>query len=139
MKKNYIITFCVSVLSLFSVSIVLLMLMLPQQSQIVQSKVNDYEAIKKTDYTYEKTKELQKEKLVKDYTITSQDITGFKSTKQYSSGNSDPFAQVATQDSNSNTTSGQTSTSTTTGTSAATTQKTTNSNGGVQSPATTNK
>lgn len=137
MKKTYIITFCISVLSLFSVSIVLLMLMLPQQSQIVQSKVNDYEAIKKTEYTYEKTKELQKEKFIKDYSITTQDIAGFKSSKQYSSGNSDPFAQIATQDST--TTAGQTSTGTTTGTTSATTQKTTNSNGGVQSPATTNK
>lgn len=146
MKKTYIITFSISVLSLFSIAIISLMLMLPQQSQILEGNVNTYEAIKKSEYTYEATKNLQETNLVKDYSITSQDILTFKNTKKYTSGNSDPFIPLNETTTNGSkagttTTTNTNGTTTTTGTNTttSTTEKTTNSNGGVANPVSTNK
>lgn len=152
MKKVYIITFCISVLSIFSVSIILLMLMLPQQTQVSEVNVKEYEGIKLEEFKFEKTKELQETNLVKDYSITMDDISSFKNNDQYNSGNSDPFSPSASEDSASTGTTGNTGTTGTTGststtgntgttgtTSTATTQKITNSNGGVENPSSTNK
>ena len=43
MKKEYIITFSVSFLVIITVGIVLLMLMLPQQVQVIKGNINKYD------------------------------------------------------------------------------------------------
>lgn len=153
MKKVYIITFCISVLSIFSVSIILLMLMLPQQTQVSEVSVKEYEGIKLEEFKFENSKELNETNLIKDYSITMDDINNYKKNDLYNSGNSDPFSpsasaenlQTGTNTQNNTTTSnldtGTTSNNDTsnTTTSAATIQKTTNSNGGVENPSSTNK
>lgn len=153
MKKVYIITFCISVLSIFSVSIILLMLMLPQQTQVSEVSVKEYEGIKLEEFKFEKTKDLQETNLVKDYSITMDDINNYKNNDLYDSGNSDPFSPSASADNSQTGTNTQNNTTTpnvntgttsnngttTTTTSAATTQKITNSNGGVENPSSTNK
>lgn len=96
MKKNYILTFSISILILFSVAIVTLMLMLPQKAQIVEGSASKYEGIKKTDFAFEQTKDISKDPLVKTYTINETDIANFRKLNQYKPGNSDPFAEPNT-------------------------------------------
>lgn len=145
MNKKYIITFSISVLVLFSIAIIAFMLMLPQNTSVIDSSVNKYESIDKSDYQYEQTKDISKDALLQEYTITQQNMESFKNTNQYKPGNSDPFAPSGSSEGGStgNSTSGGTTsnstTNSTTSTSQQATTKTTNSNGGVANPPSTNK
>lgn len=134
MKKTYIITFSISVIVVFSVGIIALMLMLPQSVAVASGTVKEYEGITKSDYTYSQTKDISKESLLKEYNVSSNDITTYETKDQYNPGNSDPFTVIGTSSSGSTGT-----TKNTTGTTDTTTTKTTNSNGGVANPVTTTK
>lgn len=137
MNKTYVLTFSISVLVLISLIIVLLMILIPQQSTVINSTLNKYESIKKSDYVYEQTKDISKDALVREYTITSEQMQTFKNNNQYVSGNSDPFTPYVEEteennDSGSGTTSGSSS-------STSTNDKITNSNGGTPNPPATSK
>lgn len=135
MKKEYILTFSISFLVIVTVFVILLMLVLPQQVQVLEGNTNKYEAITKSNYTYESTKEISEDTLKKQYTITAEDMSRFKSTSQYKAGNSDPFSPNATDV----TTSGNTTSNKNTSGATSTQDKITNSNGGVKNPPSTNK
>lgn len=128
MVKKYVITFSISVLLLFSTSIILLMIMVPQQQTTVNASVEKYERVNTTDYQFVQTKNITKETLVREYTIDETDISSFKKFNQYKAGNSDPFTPTAdlTNVSNNN---NQNNTN----------NNTNNSNGGIQNPPSTNK
>lgn len=129
------------------------MLMLPQQVQVVKGNINKYDSISKSEYTFESTKDITSDSLIKEYTITDEDMNKFKSTNQYKVGNSDPFSpsessqntttSAGSTGSNNTTTSStnnSTGASTSNTTDAAVTQeKITNSNGGVANPPSTSK
>lgn len=137
-KKEYIITFSVSALVFITVSVIMLMLMLPQQTHVIEGNVEEYETISKSKYTFETTKDISSENLKKQYGVSSQDMSTFKSNSQYKAGNSDPFSP-STAGTNTST-NGTTTTDNTDVTSSTTTQdKITNSNGGVENPPSTNK
>lgn len=143
MEKSYIITFSISVLVITSIAVIALMLMLPQQVQILEGNINKYDTIKKSEYTFESTKDITNESLLKQYSITNEEISAFKSQKQYQPGNSDPFAPITdNKDTNSqsdknNSDSGSTDGSTSGSQNAK--DKTTNSNGGIENPPSTSK
>ncbi|MEG0872569.1 MAG: hypothetical protein RSE00_01105 [Clostridia bacterium] len=156
MKKTYVITFSISVIVLFAIALITLMLMLPQQVQVVTGTASDYSSIKKSEYTYEPTKQLNEDALVKDYNITNQDMDAYKNKSQYKPGNSDPFSPIGgssgtgntggtangtngNTNNSSNSGSGATNSGTSGTTSSSTQDKTTNSNGGVANPPATNK
>lgn len=128
MVKKYVITFSISVLVMFSISIILLMIMVPQNQTSITASVEDYEKIDPADYEFVQTKDITKETLVKEYTITSSDLEDYEKYNKYVSGNSDPFTPSSDLDavSDSNT---QTQTE----------SSTTNSNGGTANPAATSK
>lgn len=120
MDSKYIVTFSISVIVIFTIGIVMLMLMVPQQTSIVSSDLSEYTKIVKSKYTFEQTKNITKELLTQVYDITPEDINNFQKYKEYTPGNSNPFTpeadlNKATEEDNSE-------------------ENTTNSNGGTQNP-----
>lgn len=126
MDKKYILTFSISFLVLATVVIIALMILLPQTTTIIESSLQDYDSINKSDYLYTKTKDISKEALIQQYTISDTEMTTFKNSNQYNPGNSDPFTPYGedVEDENDNT---------------STDDKITNSNGGTPNPPSTNK
>ena len=142
-NKNYLVTFGVSILVMFTISVIVFMLMLPKQSTVSKGTVTKYEQISKSEFTFEATKDITSEPLTKQYSITTEDMSGFKSTSQYTTGNTDPFAPLGNTGTSTTTNSTTNKTTTTTGTATKeqieATNKTTNSNGGVANPSATTK
>lgn len=139
-NKNYLLTFGISVLVMLTISIIVLMLMLPKQSSVAKGTMKIYDSISKSEYTFEATKAISSEPLKKQYSISADDMSGFKYNTQYKTGNTDPFSE--SESSNSETSSNSITTTTTTTTSEKqneATNKTTNSNGGVANPPATSK
>lgn len=126
MDKKYILTFSISFLVLATVVIIALMILLPQTTTIIESSLQKYDAINKSDYLYTKTKDISKEALIQQYTISDTEMTTFKNSNQYNPGNSDPFTPYGedVEDENDNT---------------STDDKITNSNGGTPNPPSTGK
>lgn len=126
MDKKYILTFSISFLVLATVVIIALMILLPQTTTIIESSLQDYDSINKSDYLYTKTKDISKEALIQQYTISDTEMTTFKNSNQYNPGNSDPFTPYGedVKDENDNT---------------STDDKITNSNGGTPNPPSTGK
>lgn len=148
MSKNNYLTLGISAVVLIAVVVVLLMILLPQPSTLLEAAASKYEAIKKTEFTYQQTKDITREALVKEYGITSEQMDKFKRNNQYVSGNSDPFTPQATESTeesgnsttNKNNNSGNNSNSNSnTSISKDTVDKITNSNGGQPNPPSTNK
>lgn len=131
MNKTFLVTFSVSVLVLFSVVVISLMLLVPQQVSVVEANINKYEGITKSNYTYEKTKDINEDAIIKEYTITAEDLKSFKQKHQYETNKSDPFSIFVEEETGENTENG------TTGSNA--NNQTTNSNGGVPNPPATSK
>ena len=127
MNKSYIITFGVSALVFATVVIILLMLMVPQQVTVVEGNINKYDTIQKSEYTFENTKDISEESLIKQYGISADELANFKAKNQYRPGNSDPFTPPEVVISESGDTAGTA------------TDKTTNSNGGTKNPASAGK
>lgn len=136
-NKNYLLTFGISVLVMLTISIIVLMLMLPKQSSVAKGTIKSYDSISKSEYTFEATKAISSEPLKKQYSISSDDMSGFKYNSQYKAGNTDPFSEL--KDSNGETSDNSTTDNNTTETQKEATNKTTNSNGGVANPPTTSK
>lgn len=143
MKKTLAVTFIISVLVTFSIGIIAFMLMLPQRSHVASGSVSEYETIKKSEYTYESTKDITADALTHEYIITSEDIANFKKNNQYKAGNSDPFSVTSSGNTDSGNKGQSGNTSNNSGnqnnSSTSTTDKITNSNGGVANPPATNK
>ena len=134
MKKEYMLTFAISFLSLISVAIILFMLMLPQQVQVLEGNINKYDSITRSKYTFSSTKDISSEALRKQYSINDEDMNTFRRNSQYIAGNSDPF----TPSENSETSADNKNTSATNN-EKETEQRTTNSNDGKKNPASTGK
>ena len=126
MDKKYILTFSISFLVLATVVIIALMILLPQTTTIIESSLQDYDSINKSDYLYTKTKDISKEALIQQYTISDTEMNKIKNSNQYNPGNSDPFTPYGedVEDENDNT---------------STDDKITNSNGGTPNPPSTGK
>lgn len=128
MDKRYIISFSISVIVLFTVGVILLMLMTPQETQSVNTSVKDYDSINKSEYMYTQSKDISKESLVKEYTVTPDDVSKFEQDNQYKPGNTDPFTPKSDIDQATNNSDNDKAN-----------QNTTNSNGGVSNPPATTK
>ncbi len=128
MVKKYVLTFSISVLILFSLCIILLMLMVPQQQTSLNGSLTEYEQINTQEYTFVPTKDISQESLIKEYRITATEISSFEKYNQYKAGNSNPFTPTSditdsTNNNNQNNADNNTD----------------NSNGGVSNPPSTNK
>ncbi|MEG1141165.1 MAG: hypothetical protein RSE41_01700 [Clostridia bacterium] len=126
--KNYIITFSITTLVLATISAILLMIFIPQEKEILTSGSIKYDQVNKADFKFEKTKDINKDSLVKEYTVTSDELTNFRKQNQYIAGNYDPFTPTgdlnnATNNNNQNNT----------------TNNSNNANSGTPNPPSTNK
>ena len=139
MSKSNLLTLGISAVVLITVVVITLMILLPQQSVVLSANSISYEAIKKSDFVYEQTKNITKDALVKEYTLTSEQMQKFKNNKQYVSGNSDPFTPKTVNTNTGATDNGSSSNNSSTSNSNDTSQKITNSNGGQANPPSTNK
>lgn len=138
MKRAYVITFCITFLILVTVVMISFMILLPQQTTLTMKSIEEYSAIKKSDYTFAQTNLISFDSLVKEYSITDAQIQNFKNNQQYIAGNSDPFVDTKNT-TNTGNSSGTTNTGTQGNTNNGTVDKITNSNGGVKNPPSTNK
>ncbi|MDD3303727.1 MAG: hypothetical protein PHP54_02305 [Clostridia bacterium] len=129
MNKKYILTFSISVLVLTTIVIISLMILLPQTTTIVESSIDKYDSISKSEYLYTKTKDISKEALIQQYTISDTEMTTFKNKNQYKPGNSDPFTPASSD------TEGEGGS----GSGSNAEENTTNSNGGTPNPPSTGK
>lgn len=137
MKKEYILTFCISFLVLSTIVVISLMILLPQQTTVIQNNIDEYASIKKSDYTFKQTNMLTFDNLIREYIITDNEMSIFKKNNQFVPGNSDPFSAPTSTTENSATGTGKNTNTTNSNTS--TTDKITNSNGGVANPESTTK
>ena len=129
MNKSYIITFGISILVFASLVLIALMLMTPQQKAVIEGNINKYDTITKSEFTFESTKDITLEALMKQYGISADEMAAFRARNQYNPGNSDPFTDpnaVLDEDIDGNTAQDANN-------------KTTNSNGGTRNPAATSK
>lgn len=141
MNKSFLITFSVSVIIFATAAVIMLMLLLPKQLVSLKTSVEKYEGIEKSNYTYTKTKDISKEALLKEYKISSDDISKFRNEYKYIPGNSDPFYRYTGSEegsSDAGTTNSGDSSNTVSAQEQAI-QRTTNSNGGIANPESTTK
>lgn len=145
MNKPFVITFSICVIIFATTAVVMLMLLLPKQLVSLQTSVEAYQGIEKSNYTYVKTKDISKEALLKEYKVTNDNIDEFRRTYKYIAGNSDPFYRYVenadNKEGNTNTNNNNNSSSnggSTSGSQIAN-DKTTNSNGGIKNPESTTK
>ena len=134
MKKEYILTFCISFLILSTIVVITLMILLPQRITVLENSVESYSSIKRDDYVFKEINGLSFDKLVRQYTVTDEQMSTFRYNNQYKPGNSDPFT-VSNSSSSGQTSSGNN----TTNNGTSTEDKITNSNGGVKNPTSTGK
>lgn len=102
--------------------------MIPQEQASLIGAVQKYENVNVNDYKFVQTKDISKESLVKEYTITDADLVTFKKYNQYKAGNSDPFTPASDLIDVSNNNNQNNANN-----------NTTNSNGGISNPTSTNK
>lgn len=147
MNKNHFMVLGISALAMLTIAIIVFLLMLPKQSSAVKGTIKPYEQIQKTQYTFEATRDITSEPLKKQYSISSDDMSGFRYKNQYVPGNTDPFAE---KNSGSGSGSGSSKGGNSSGSSGGSdgsseqakqeaTEKSTNSNGGTPNPASTGK
>lgn len=128
MGKQAVITFSISVIAISTICVILLMLMIPQQSSNISGSVSNYEQINRSNYTFEKTKDISKDSLVRQYIITPDLLASFNKKNQYNPGNVNPFSTADEVNKSINNSNQNTATN-----------NTTNSNGGISNPSSTNK
>lgn len=145
-NKKYVMIFSITFIVCMMVVIVALVFLLPKQQSTLDASLSTYEGVSKSDYSYQATKDIEENSLVRDYTITSDQIQNFKRKNQYVLGNDDPFneykEEVTEDGENGNTTTSggnSSNTSSNPSTDKNTTNKITNSNGGTANPPSTNK
>ena len=145
-NKKYVMIFSITFIVCMMVVIVALVFLLPKQQSTLDASLSTYEGVSKSDYSYQATKDIEENSLVRDYTITSDQIQNFKRKNQYVLGNDDPFNEYKEEvteggENGNTTTSGDNSSNTSSNpsTDKNTTNKITNSNGGTANPPSTNK
>lgn len=147
MNKNHFMVLGISALAMLTIAIIVFLLMLPKQSSAVKGTIKPYEQIQKTQYTFEATRDITSEPLKKQYSISSDDMSGFRYKNQYVPGNTDPFAEINSgSGSESGSSKGGNSSGSSGGSNGSSEQakqeaadKSTNSNGGTPNPASTGK
>ena len=90
-NKKYVMIFSITFIVCMMVVIVALVFLLPKQQSTLDASLSTYEGVSKSDYSYQATKDIEENSLVRDYTITSDQIQNFKRKNQYVLGNDDPF------------------------------------------------
>lgn len=148
MNKQYIITFSVCVIVLFSVAAVLLMITLPEQVGVLEGNSEEYQAMAKANYTYKSTKNITTDIIEINYVVTGDQMKDYANKYLYLPGNADPFSpkvtttevdETNTSNSNNSNNSNQGNSSTGNTNNTEVNNKVENSNPGSEIPPSTNK
>lgn len=95
MGRNSWIMFGLVAIVIISILLVALLILVPQSRPISNGVMEDYEKISESEYSYTQSKDISEETMKETYGITSEDIKEGKASKLYKQGNTDPFADVA--------------------------------------------
>lgn len=93
MGKNSVIMIVISVVVTVSLAVIGLLLLIPQTVPVSET-TEEYTGIKKSEYTYEPTKNIQEEPEIYQYVITTENVSEGKAAKTYVTGKTNPFALV---------------------------------------------
>lgn len=96
MSKNIWLICAAIVIVLISITLITLLILLPQENTSQGIVGKEYEKISKQEYIYTPTKGITEEALVEEYRVGAEALREGKVDKNYSPGNTDPFAVQAT-------------------------------------------
>lgn len=96
MSKNSWVILISSVIVVISIAIVMLLILIPQVE--VSTTANEYEEIKKSDFTYEPTRDDIDTQLTEQYTVTTNKVTQGINEDNYNPGNENPFTPDSYED-----------------------------------------
>lgn len=91
MSKNLWLIYVATVIVLISVSLITLLIILPQENTTQGIAGKKYERINKQEYRYTPSKGITEEALVEEYKISTEAIREGQADKNYKPGNTDPF------------------------------------------------
>ena len=97
MGRNSWIMFGMVAVVIISILLVALLILVPQSQPITNGNIDDYESISESEYSYTQSKDITEETMKETYSITSEDIKEGKASKVYKQGNTNPFADVASE------------------------------------------
>ena len=89
MSKNSWVILISTVIVVISIAIVMLLILIPQVE--VSTPLEEYQAITKSEYTYEPTKEDIDTKLTEQFTVTTNKVDEGIKEDYYDPGNDNPF------------------------------------------------
>lgn len=96
MSKNLWLISAAIVIVLISITLIALLILLPQENTTQGLVGKEYEKISKQNYTYVPTKGITEETLIQEYNVDSETVKEGKSDKNYNPGNTDPFTAKTT-------------------------------------------
>ncbi len=91
MSKNLWLISAAIVIVLISITLIFLLILLPQEDVTQGVERKEYDKISKEEYIYTPTKGITEEAMIEEYTVNSETVREGKSGKNYSPGNVDPF------------------------------------------------
>ncbi len=114
MSKNLWLSVAAVVVVLISITLIVLLILLPQESPTQGTAGKEYNQISKQEYIYTPTKGITEGALVEEYRVGTESVREGKADKNYTPGNSDPFASQSSSGTGTSTTTGGTTTGETT-------------------------
>lgn len=97
MSKNLWLIVTAIVIVLASITLIALLILIPQKNATQGTAGKEYDKISKQEYIYTPTKGITEEALVEEYTIGAEAIREGKADKIYVPGNTDPFTAASTE------------------------------------------
>lgn len=97
MSKNLWVICTAVVIVLISITLIALLVLLPQETPTQGIAGKQYEKISKQEYIYMPTKGITEEALIEEYKIGAESVREGKAAKDYDPGNTDPFTPLATE------------------------------------------
>lgn len=91
MSKNLWIICTAIVIVLISITLISLLILLPQENTTQGTAGKQYDRISKQEYIYTPTKGITESALVEEYKIGTEEVREGKADKNYTPGNTDPF------------------------------------------------
>lgn len=92
MSKNLWVICTAIVIVLISITLIALLVLLPQETPNQGVAGKQYEKISKQEFIYTPTKGISEDKIVQEYKVGTEAVREGKSDKDYDPGNVDPFA-----------------------------------------------
>ncbi len=89
--KNFIIATLVSAIIFIPVTVILLMIMIPQTKMDEVQTSEKYVPIEQENYKFDNTKNITSDTLTKEYSVTNGQLDNYENKNLYVPGNANPF------------------------------------------------